>query len=100
MYLDDVVIYSNTWVEHLQWTFEKIQKTRLTLNVAKCEWAMQETSYLGYHLGNVQLYPQGDKLEAICQNPKPNTKKEVRSFLSFVGWYRRFIPSFPPLQPP
>ncbi len=102
-YLDDVVIYSNTWadhLEHLRQTLEKIQAAGLSLNVAKCEWARQETGYLGYHLGNGELRPQICKVEAIQCSPRPRTKKEVRSFLGLVGWYRRFVPDFANIATP
>lgn len=39
-------------------------------------------------------------MEAICQNPKPKTKKQVWSFLGLVGWYRRFIPSIASIAAP
>lgn len=86
-YLDDVVIHSNSWEEnlqHMRQTLERITEAGLTLNVAKCEWAKQEANYLGYHLGNGQLCPQVDKMEAIRQSPRPNIKKEVWSFLPQV----------------
>lgn len=60
-YLDDVVIYSTTWtdhVHHLHTILQKIQRAGLTLNVAKCEWARQETRYLGFQLGNGEIRPQ------------------------------------------
>ncbi len=67
-YLDDVVIYSTTWEDrllHLEKTLSKIQEAGLTVNVAKCEWAKSETNYIGYHLGNGELRPQVDKVEAV-----------------------------------
>ncbi len=57
-YLDDVVIHSNSWVEHLQHLqqiLKRIEEAGLTLNISKGEWARQEANYLGYHLGNGQL---------------------------------------------
>ncbi len=51
-------------------------------------------------LGNGELRPQICKVEAIQCSPRPRTKKEVRSFLGLVGWYRRFIPDFANIATP
>lgn len=59
-YLDDSLIFSNTWAEHVQHlslVLGKIQKAGLTppQNPSKCGWAQQETGYLGYQLGRGEL---------------------------------------------
>ncbi|GAA6067428.1 uncharacterized protein LOC118471043 [Tachysurus ichikawai] len=92
-YLDDVVVHSETWADHLERTLRRIQEAGLTLSVAKCAWAKAEEDYLGYRLGEGELRPQVDKVETIHNSPRPTTK-EVRSFLGLVGWYRWFIPNF------
>uniref|UniRef100_A0A3Q1GC55 Gypsy retrotransposon integrase-like protein 1 n=1 Tax=Acanthochromis polyacanthus TaxID=80966 RepID=A0A3Q1GC55_9TELE len=96
-YLDDVVIFSNSWKEHLshlEMVLGKIKQAGLTINPKKCALVKQETQYLGYILGGGVIKPVQDKVEAIRARERPTTRKQVKSFLGLVGWYRRFIPNF------
>lgn len=96
-YLDDIVIFSETWEHHLQHVKEvlsRIKAAGLTIRPDKCSIAKAETTYLGHVLGHGVIRPQVGKIEAIKLANRPSTKKQVRSFLGLVGWYRRFIPQF------
>lgn len=96
-YIDDIVIFSRTWEEHLQHlanVFQRIQGAGLVINAKKCHIAKTEVQYLGYVIGGGGIRPQVGKVEAIAASPLPNTKKRLRSFLGLVGWYRRLIPNF------
>ncbi|RXN24948.1 hypothetical protein ROHU_005997 [Labeo rohita] len=102
-YLDDVVIYSGTWQEHLRHLddiLKRLQEAGLTINTTKCSWAQEEVKYLGYLLGHGQIRPQVEKLKAIRNIARPQTKRQVRSFLGLIGWYHRFIPHFASLATP
>jgi len=96
-YIDDIVIFSDLWEEHLDHlteVFNKIHHAGLVVNAKKCQIAKQEVSYLGYVVGGGSIRPQVDKVQAILSCAPPTTKKSVRSFLGLVGWYRRFVPNF------
>ncbi|KAL1263611.1 hypothetical protein QQF64_006350 [Cirrhinus molitorella] len=95
-YIDDIVIFSETWEQHLGHladVFERIPRG-LVVNAEKCQIAKQEVSFLGYVAGGGSVRPQVDKLQAILSCAPPSTKKSVLSFIGLIGWYRRFIPNF------
>ncbi|KAI3374507.1 hypothetical protein L3Q82_006322 [Scortum barcoo] len=80
-YLDDIVIYSNSWQEHLSHVakvLREIKKAGLTINQRKCAVAKRETQYLGYVLGGGVIKPVQDKVEAIRARERPTTRKQVK----------------------
>lgn len=96
-YIDDVVIFSRSWEDHLAHLKEvlgRLKEAGLTVNPQKCAVAKAEVQYLGYVIGGGAIKPQVGKVSAIMETPVPTTKRQVRSFLGVVGWYRRFIPHF------
>ena len=96
-YLDDVVIHSASWEEHLQHMRKVLQRLReagLTVKPKKCQLAMRRCTYLGHVVGNGEVQPEETKVEAIRNYPTPRTKKQVRAFLGLTGYYRKFIPAY------
>ncbi|XP_069074081.1 astrocytic phosphoprotein PEA-15 isoform X1 [Pleurodeles waltl] len=102
-YLDDIVIYSDTWEDHLHHldeVFRALTNAGLAANPKKFTLGNTQISYLGYLIGNGTLKPQQSKIEAISRVPTPKTKKDLRSFLGLVGYYRRFIPQYSTIAAP
>ncbi len=96
-YLDDLVIYSDTWHSHLQRIralFDRLAEARLTINLAKCEFAMATVTYLGRVVGQGCVAPVQAKVMAVEKYPQPTTKKELQQFLGLVGYYRSFCKNF------
>ena len=97
VYLDDVVVFSNTWGGHLdsiRALFQRLAQAQSTVNLAKCEFARATVTYLGKVVGQGQVCPIRAKTLAIDQYPSPIDKKELMRFLGMVGFYRCFCPNF------
>ncbi|XP_076038313.1 uncharacterized protein LOC143023610 [Oratosquilla oratoria] len=102
-YLDDVVVYSDTWQDHLDrltLLFDKLVSANLVLNLTKCEFVQAKVHYLGYVIGQGELAPPQAKVEAILRIPVPQTKKEICSFVGTIAFYRMFIYNFSSLIAP
>ena len=96
-YLDDLVIYSDSWEEHLlhvKNVFDRLRETGLTAKPKKCQFAIKQCIYLGHLVGNGAIRLEQSKIEAVMSFPVPQTKKEVQAFLGVTGYYHKFIPNF------
>lgn len=96
-YLDDVVAYSSTWADHLHTLsliFSRLREASLTLNLAKCEFGRATVTYLGKQVGQGQVRPLAEKVQAIIDFPVPPSKKALRRFLGMCGYYRGFCRNF------
>lgn len=103
VYLDDLLIVSSTFDDHLKLLSEVAHHLRsagLTLNIAKCKWCLKEVKYLGYVIGNGVIKTDSDKISAIRDLPPPKSIREVRRFMGLASWYRRFIDNFSALTSP
>ena len=56
--------------------------------------------FLGHQVGGDVITPSRDNLEKVRNTPRPTTKKQVRSFLGLIGYYRDHIPAFAEISPP
>ncbi|XP_058888002.1 uncharacterized protein LOC131738165 isoform X1 [Acipenser ruthenus] len=79
-YIDDVVIYSSTWREHLARVaavLQSLRAARLTANLRKCAFAKTETQYLGFVMGNGRVKPVVTKIQALVDAAIPKTKTQT-----------------------
>ena len=103
IYLDDIIIFSSTFEEHverLQAVFERLQENNLKLKPSKCKLFRSKVSYLGHVVSQEGIHTDPSKIEAIKDWPVPKTTKDVRRFLGFSGYYRRFIKGFAAIARP
>ncbi|KAJ8020240.1 hypothetical protein HOLleu_39778 [Holothuria leucospilota] len=96
-YIDDILIHTSTWEEHLKTVKEVLKRLRssnLTARPTKCFIGYEEIEFLGHVVGKGTIKPKEDKVQAVKQAKRPETKTQLRSFLGLVGFYRKFIPDF------
>ena len=96
-FLDDVLVHSQTWEEHLEALKEvlgRFAKAGLTVKPSKCEIAAAQIDFLGHRIEKGRIAPHEDNVEKIKRAPRPRTKKEVRSFLGLTGFYRDHIADY------
>lgn len=102
VYLDDVIVFSDTWEQHLvhlRALLTRLAEACLTVNLAKCEFAKGTVRYLGKEVGQGEVRPIQAKIVAIQHFPPPSTKKELMRFLGMVGYYQGFAKTFQLLLP-
>ena len=103
IYLDDLIIFSRTFEEHisrLQQVFQCIRDNNLKLSPKKCAFFMDKVKYVGHIVSKNGIEPDPDKIEKVLNWPRPTKPDEVRQFIGFVGYYRRFIKNFTRIAKP
>ena len=97
LYIDDILIFSNSEDSHLQ-TIEKVlqrfQKHNISVKINKCEFGRESVEFLGYKISGKGFEPCPSKLRAIRELPEPKDLKGVQHVLGLFNWYRNFIPNF------
>ena len=95
VYLDNIIIFSKNEVEHLKHIeiiFKKLKEVGLKLKESKCDFFKWEIHYLGHLISVDRIQPLPEKLDSICDMPKPRSPKEIKQLLGLTGYYRKFVP--------
>lgn len=103
VYLDDIIIYSETSEDHLihlRQVFERLKKADLKLKPKKCSIGRKKVRYLGRVVSEAGLEPDKDNISKVLQFVEPADKKTLKSFLGMTGYYRKFIPGYSEMAHP
>ncbi|CAF4223468.1 unnamed protein product [Rotaria magnacalcarata] len=102
-YLDDVIIYSPTFDQHLQHLddiLNRLNDANFRLNINKCQIAQTAIDYLGHHIEHSNIRPNADNIRALVETQQPTTAKEAFRFVKAAEYYRKFIPGFSTIAQP
>ncbi|MBW0465679.1 hypothetical protein O181_005394 [Austropuccinia psidii MF-1] len=98
VYIDDIIIYSETLEDHVQYidrVLSKCTPINLKISLKKCNFGQQELLALGHKVTGLSLAIEKNKVAAVLQKPLPRNIKEMQSFLGFASYYRNHIKHLP-----
>ncbi|XP_029169585.1 uncharacterized protein K02A2.6-like [Nylanderia fulva] len=103
VYLDDILIASNSLQEHLKHidlVIGRLEDVGFKLNKEKCEFLKKEIKFLGHTFDNVTANINKETKCSIASFQRPKTKKNIQAFLGLVNWDRRFVKNLARLTKP
>ncbi|XP_024658169.2 retrovirus-related Pol polyprotein from transposon opus [Maylandia zebra] len=103
VFLDDLIVFSNTLEEHeerLLRVLNRLKEFGLKLSPEKCHFFQKSVRYLGHIVSEQGVKTDPDKISALTTWPRPTNLSELKSFLGFTGYYRRFVKDYSKIARP
>ncbi|RXN19590.1 Retrovirus-related Pol polyprotein from transposon 412 [Labeo rohita] len=103
VFLDDVIVFSRTLEEHeerLLRVLTRLKEFGLKLSPEKCVFFQTSVRYLGHVVSRDGVRTDPEKISALKTWPVPQTLRELKSFLGFAGYYRRFVKGYSSIVKP
>jgi hypothetical protein len=94
VFLDDILIYSQSWEEHLthlRRVLSALREHKFYLKSSKCSFAQTQIDYLGHVISREGVSTDPSKTADMLKWPTPTNVTELRGFLGLTGYYRRFV---------
>uniref|UniRef100_A0A3Q1HDU2 Gypsy retrotransposon integrase-like protein 1 n=1 Tax=Acanthochromis polyacanthus TaxID=80966 RepID=A0A3Q1HDU2_9TELE len=103
VFLDDLIVFSDTLEEHetrLMKVLTRLRDYGLKLSPEKCHFFRSSVKYLGHIVDAHGVHTDPEKISALKTWPRPSTPKELKCFLGFAGYYRRFVEGYSKIAKP
>ena len=103
VFIDDILIFSETHEEHghhIQLVLQKLREHQLYAKFSKCEFWKNSVEFLGHVLSDKGVSVDPSKIVTVQEWESPKSVFQIRSFLGLAGYYRRFIEGFSKIAKP
>ena len=97
VYVDDILICSDTWEEHIQLieeVFTRLRTCDLKLKISKAEFCKKELTYLGHTISQNGITPCKSNVQKLIDYPSPKSLKETQRMMGLLSYYRRHCSGF------
>jgi hypothetical protein len=97
VYFDDILIYSKSLdehIEHIRYVLVVLREQKLYANLEKCTFCIDKVVFLGFVVSGQDVEVDEENIKAIRDWMPPQNVSQVRSFIGFAGFYRRFVKDF------
>lgn len=97
VFIDDILVYSNSYLEHeqhLRVVLQTLRENRLYTKLNNCEFWLKELVFLDHVIVAKWIFVDPRKVEVVVKWERPTNMTEIQNFLGLVGYYMRFIEGF------
>lgn len=102
-FFDDVLLALRSWsalLTSLRAVLHRLRLFGLTARPSKLQAGFRSLEFLGHTISAGRMMPEQKKISKILALRTPSTKKQVRSLLGLLSYYRRYVPDFASLTAP
>jgi len=96
-FVDNILVGTETEEGHdeiVEEVLKRLEENDLYIKLEKCVWKVQKIRFLGVVIGPNGIEIEKEKVDRVLSWPEPKNIKDVRKFLGFANYYRRFIKNF------
>jgi hypothetical protein len=91
IYIDDIIVWSNTFDEHFSQIFDRLQAANLKVKPSKYNFAKSDVLFGGHIISGQGVSVNPEKVEVVKSIPLLKNQHDVRVFLSLTNCYRKHV---------
>ena len=95
IYIDDIIIFSNTYEEHvatLRKVLQRLLDEKFWLKASKCQFFIKRLDILGHILTPEELHMDPKKRKKVLDFKVPSNRRKLRGILGVVILLSKFCP--------